>query len=876
MAARGRVEKNNFTAGELSPWLHNRADNERYNNGVKTLRNFVILPEGGVTRRPGTRFVLPLKTESEIGLLVPFRYSGSDSYMLVINGNFVRFVTGGGFVMSGAVPYEITTSWAAADLRKLRWAQEGNTAWMVCAGYEPRKLIRGSSHTDWSFQPYLPQGGPVKIQNLDQSKTILASGTQGIVTLTASSPIFQAGHIDSVWRLDESDLSLTPNWKANEALTIATEVIPTTGANIGNMNNPANAFDGNNTTFADNTAGSGWIGKQEVPPSSIRMADILAALSVDPPTTINFHLYTKAGSAPLNELDGVLQGGLALNVGAPGPSGPAHFTITSADTATKWDYHWLRWSQPSGFVPTMRVYQFVRDRFTTGEVPILRRYNGNVYQAVNGANSGLTPPTHTEGDVLSEPGGIVWRYRHRDRGFVRITAFTDTTHVTAEVLERLPDSVAVRPTYRWWEAAWSSVDGWPEGVLLIDRGLLFWRGRDFWMTTVDDDDDFDLTALPDSAIATALRSRDGALPTIMWALDNGVIVLGCRDNEVILRAPGTFEPLTGQNIRAPVASKKGSAAHVPAALESGAIFISRSGQRLFFVAFDPDTQKLEPVEVSIASKHLLRAKAIELGWQPDPLQVLWGCCANGAMFGLTFNVEHKIAGMHSHPMINGAVEDVKSIPSSDEGVSDVYLIVRRTINGATRRYVEQLGSYFRDSGTSNAAGAWFFDCALSYSGAATGTISGLSHLALQEVGIITNNAAHARKTVSAAGVVTLNRSDVTSAVIGLVMDARVVDQPRNLNLQGTTTRGQRKRATHCFVELVETIGGTIAVNGGKPEQLELTGALPYGTAPTLFTGMKRKQMIGPLGDEAELELAASDGMPMTLIGLAPDLDVTED
>jgi hypothetical protein len=872
VAARAKVEKNNFTAGELSPVLRNRTDNERYQNGVKTLRNFVILPEGGITRRPGTKFIRAQKTESELGELIPFRYSGADSYMLILNGGKIRFARAGAIVLDAGNPYEVTMPWAAADLVNVRYAQEGNTAWLPCAGYQPRKLVRGSSHTDWTLSTYSPTGGPVKVQNLDTTKTIIASARTGAgISLIGVGTNFQAGHVGSVWRLDESDLALTANWKASEAITIPTEAVPTGGSNIGDFTNPGNAFDGNNATFANKSGSSGYLGKNQSPASAIVSTTIL--VTADKNAVIGLTLYGKVGGAPASETDGTPLGGTAGGV----TTGDNTYTIYSSDVSTVWDYRWIRWFFISGEAPPIdvRIREMTALRFTASGLPVLRRYNGNVYQAIAGSNSGLTPPTHTDGDVLSETGGIVWRYRHNLGGFVRITAVADTTHATGDVVKTLPDSVVSRATYRWYEGAWNSIDGWPEGVLLIDRGLFFWRGREWWMTTVDNDNDFEVTTLDDSALASALRSRDGSLPSIQWALDNGVIVLGCRDNEIILRAPGTFDPLTIGTVRAPPGSRKGSAAHVPAALEGGAIFIGRNRKRLFYAAFDPDTQKLEPAEVSIAGKHLLKGKAAALGWQPDPLSVLWCCCQDGSLVGLTFNVEHKIAGMHSHPLTNGFVEAVKAIPSSDEGVSDVYMIVRRTINAATHRYIEMLGPYFEDAGAGDAAGAWFFDCALEYSGAAVSSITGLSHLEGQTVGILANKALHARKVVT-GGAVTLDRSDVTAAVVGLPIDAKVVDLARNLNLQTGSTRNQKKRASHAVVEVVETIGGSIACNGGRAEALELTGTLNYGTAPKLYTGQKRKQMTGPLGDEAELELAASDGLPMTVIGLSPDLDVTED
>lgn len=54
---RQRLSKTNFTAGEISPELLGRGDLTAYDNGAALLRNVFILPTGGVTRRPGLRFV---------------------------------------------------------------------------------------------------------------------------------------------------------------------------------------------------------------------------------------------------------------------------------------------------------------------------------------------------------------------------------------------------------------------------------------------------------------------------------------------------------------------------------------------------------------------------------------------------------------------------------------------------------------------------------------------------------------------------------------------------------------------------------------------------------------------------------------------------
>lgn len=878
--AEQRLERHNFSAGELSPWRRSASQHATHANGVALARRFVVTAEGNLTRGPGTRFLRALKTEAALGRLLAFRYTGADNYTLVLNGGAIRFIRAGGFVLDGGTPYEVPMPWAASDLDDLRIAQEGSTAWITCPGFEPRTLIRGASHTAWTLAEYRPTGGPVKTQNLDTTKTVLASATTGAgITLTGVNTGFStASHAQSVMRIDESDLSLVPNWKAEETLTLPTEAVPSGGAtNIGSFSSLANAFDGDTGTAATLASGSGYIGRTPAAATTIATARVRGSAAASGPGAVpplTFTLYGKTGSAPASATDGTV---LATVVTLA--AGGFDTTLISDNFVTAYDHIWLR-ANGSG-IASIAITELDLVRYTVSAVPVLRRYNGNVYEAISGANAGLTPPTHSEGDVLSEAGGIYWRYRHGPYGLIRITAVAGATSATATVLKRLPDSVAQRASYRFSEGAWNATDGWPDKVLLVDGGLFFARGDDWWKTTVANPDDFEQTALATSAIAARLRGNNGSLPQIEWALDNGVIVLGLRDGEVVLRAPAALDPLTAANVRAVPASGEGSASHSPAMLEGGVVWIGRTRERLHFAAFDQDTTKLAPVHVSKHGRHLLKGKAASLAWQQDPHRILWVACQDGTLAGLTLWIEEKILAMHSHPFTNGSVEDVCAMPSSDEGVSEVTLIVRRTIDGATRRYVEQFAPFFEaassqtdvdGTGDADKPRAWYFDCALEYSGVAVASITGLSHLEGEEVAVQVNGTYHPRRTV-ASGAIALARADVTHALVGLPVDARVTDLPRNAQAQNSA--GRRKVASHAQLDLVETIGGTMSVNGGRAEPLQLTGSTVMAV-PQLFSGSVRRHMTGSIEDEATITLIASDGFPMTVAGLSPDIDVLED
>ena len=72
----------NFSSGELNPLLANRIDTPAYNNGAKQCRNFALLAEGGIMRRPGTSYLATLAAESRI---IPFVFSDDEIAIIALS-----------------------------------------------------------------------------------------------------------------------------------------------------------------------------------------------------------------------------------------------------------------------------------------------------------------------------------------------------------------------------------------------------------------------------------------------------------------------------------------------------------------------------------------------------------------------------------------------------------------------------------------------------------------------------------------------------------------------------------------------------------------------------------------------------------------------
>ena len=142
-----------WAAGELSPALSGRADLPIYQTGLKRCNNFIVRREGGVTKRPGTKFIYEVKTSVAASppRLAKFIFEAMDqTYLLEFGDLYIRFFWHDAVVLSGGVPYEVVTPYVLADVAQLCFAQQADTIVITHPNYAPRKLVR-AGHTSWTL-----------------------------------------------------------------------------------------------------------------------------------------------------------------------------------------------------------------------------------------------------------------------------------------------------------------------------------------------------------------------------------------------------------------------------------------------------------------------------------------------------------------------------------------------------------------------------------------------------------------------------------------------------------------------------------------------------------------------------------------------------
>lgn len=227
----------NFNGGEWSPMAYGRFDLDQYRKGLAECVNYMPTQQGGLTRRPGTRYVATVKDSSKQARLQRFEFSVTQAYVLEFGDEYVRFYTNDGQLQNAGVPVEVATPYGEADLWLLSFCQSADTLYIFHPDFVPRKLQRVSAYV-WTLTTISFLDGPYLPVNVT-STTLTPSGTTGDVTVTASSTAginggagFLASDVGRVLRIKCGGVWL---WGTIKTFTDSTHVVWTVAATTGSL-----------------------------------------------------------------------------------------------------------------------------------------------------------------------------------------------------------------------------------------------------------------------------------------------------------------------------------------------------------------------------------------------------------------------------------------------------------------------------------------------------------------------------------------------------------------------------------------------------------------------------------------------------------------
>jgi hypothetical protein len=216
--------QSSFNGGEFSPLLHGRIDLDRYKAGLKTCLGYIPTIQGALIRRPGGKYVTPVKNQTLSTRLAAFEFSTTQAYIIEIGNLYFRFYRNNGQIESGGSPYEVVTTYATADLFQLKFAQSADVLYITHPSYPPRKLTR-TGHTAWTITTIAFEDGPFLPINDVAANTMTPSATTGSITLTMVNDTFVSTDVDRLVRFKDSANNWT--WLKITAFTSAKIVTAT-------------------------------------------------------------------------------------------------------------------------------------------------------------------------------------------------------------------------------------------------------------------------------------------------------------------------------------------------------------------------------------------------------------------------------------------------------------------------------------------------------------------------------------------------------------------------------------------------------------------------------------------------------------------------
>ena len=445
-------------------------------------------------------------------------------------------------------------------------------------------------------------------------------------------------------------------------------------------------------------------------------------------------------------------------------------------------------------------------------------------------------------------------------GRARYVGFTSSTVMQAVVEVPFFDTGAI-VAGEWesehgYEDVWSSTRGWPKSATFHEGRLYFGgsksRPNTIWGSRVIDYFNFDPgTGLDDESVEATINTNQlNSIVNIVASADLRIFTSG--GEFVVIQSEDS--PVTPSNFLVRPQTRQGSKPGVPIEdLNGASVFVQRQGKSINAFQFGSGTKSYQIQQVSVLSSHLIRnpvdlaARRSTSTDEADTLFIVNGDDGTMAVYSILVgqNVIAPSKFTTDGEFVAVAVE-----------VSDVYAIVKRTVNGSTRYMLEK----FNPDLTVDSA----------KSGGAASSVT-MDHLEAKEVDIIRDGIVEATQTVPATPfTITFDRAATTDYQVGLDYTISVKTMPTEPVLQSGSVQGVRKRIVQVDAIVNET--KDLVING-KQISFRNFGVGVLGQAIQPFTGVKTAH--GILGYSATGQITLTQNVPlaMTVLGLEYKLSV---
>lgn len=293
-----------------------------------------------------------------------------------------------------------------------------------------------------------------------------------------------------------------------------------------------------------------------------------------------------------------------------------------------------------------------------------------------------------------------------------------------------PSGYAGDTALAWALGVWGTTTGWPGAVTFHEDRLVFSAAPaqpqridasvssnyDVFSPTARDG-----TVSDSNALDFAFNAND--VNVVSWLnTDEKGLLAGSVAAEWITRPSDTSAGLTPTNISAKRSTKWGSAPVNIATVGKSTLFVQRGGRKLRELMYYFDIDGYRATDLTELAEHITGSGVVDMTYQSIPISVVWLVRNDGALLAMTYDRDmaqlrtgwswHFLGGQSDASGTPPVVESVATIPSPDGTRDDVWMVVKRWVNGAQVRYIEYLTKIFEDIDPQE--NAFFLDSGLTY------------------------------------------------------------------------------------------------------------------------------------------------------------------
>lgn len=812
--AQTRIIQQSFNGGEVTPEFFGRIDDPKRQNGLATMRNFVAMPHGPATKRQGTRFVHEVADSSKKARLIPFVYSTTQAFAIELGEGYFRF-----YADSGVLLYPAASAWNLATAY-----YTGDMVTRLGHTYQAIATNTGEAPEALNFWRILPDSGEYQVDNAYAEADLFSINyTQSNDVLTLVHPSYapmelrRYGAYD--WRFSAiifNSAMTTPGNPQHDAVTsvgTGSEIykykITAIGSNLSDeslagASSKTITYHANAITNANPGVVTLTTAHHLVVGQEVVISGVLGM------TQIN-------GTAYINTVNGVV---------VPYDS----FTLRDAN-GTPIDTTAFGAYVSGGSV---RGEGYGNDLLTTGNKNVI------TWSAITGAE---------RYNVYKLSNGLYGYIGQTD-----LLTFTDD-NIAADTSKTPPQQ----------STALTGAGNYPAAVAYFEQRRIFAgttnAPQSIWMTRTGTETNLN-TSIPvrdDDAISFRAASRVNS--TIRHIVPVSDIVLLTNSGEWRVTSVNS-DAITPTSISVRPQSYVGANAAQPIVVNSTIVYAEGRGGHVREMAYNFQAGGYMTGDLSLRSPHLFDNKEItDMTFSRSPFPICWFVNDDGEMLGLTYIPEQQVGAWHKHDT-DGLFESVCSITEGNEDA--IYVIVRRTINGSTARYVERMASrYF-----AILEDAFFVDCGLTYDGAATTTITGLDHLEGCEVSILADGAVHPLRTVSAGSITLEDEASVVHVGLAITSDLETLPAAVAVEAYG---QGRRKNINKVWPRLYRTSGVYVGPDADNLVELKQRTNEPAGSPPDMVSEEVEIVIPAKWGQNGTVFFRHSDPLPMTLVSISMEV-----